>query len=68
MIDTNQLDDRYQSSRILYLPAFLGTKSLPLMKYFTTDIVKLFYFFLILFNCYLEWNSNKLWVKMSEYG
>lgn len=46
MIDTNQLDDRYQSSRILYLPAFLGTKSLPLMKYFTTDIVKLFFFFL----------------------
>lgn len=38
------------------------------MKYFTRDIVKLFYFFLILFNCYLEWNSNKLWVKMSEYG
>lgn len=37
------------------------------MKYFTTDIVELF-FFLILFNHYLEWNSNKLWVKMSEYG
>lgn len=43
-------------------------KAISLMKYFATFIMMLFFPFNFL-SCYLEWNSNKLWVeKMSEYS